>query len=66
MNWVRALAAAGATLTQAGARSAQVRTRCAWCDVLLHDGALINGKESHGICPQCAQTHFGTPIGRTQ
>lgn len=66
MNWIRALAQAGAILTQSGARVAKLRTLCAWCGVLLYDGALVNGRESHGICSACALVHFKTPVGRTQ
>lgn len=31
-----------------------IRTTCAWCHALICDGALVNGKESHGICKACA------------
>ena len=32
----------------------RIRTLCAWCGVLIHDGVLFQGKhESHGICPTC-------------
>lgn len=61
MNWVRQLGLAGATLTQTGARIARLRTVCAWCRKLMHDGAL---PESHGICPKCAKKHFPTPKGK--
>lgn len=33
-----------------------IRTICAWCGVLIHDGALTaDGHESHGACPKCAK-----------
>ena len=31
----------------------RIRTLCAWCGVLIHDGILFQGNESHGICPAC-------------
>jgi len=34
--------------------------RCAWCNVVIRPGRLtLDGKCSHGICPQCAVEHFG-------
>lgn len=30
-----------------------IRTLCAWCGVLIHDGVLFQGNESHGICRAC-------------
>jgi hypothetical protein len=31
----------------------RVRTRCAWCKALIHDGVLVDGRESHGACKAC-------------
>lgn len=31
----------------------RIRTLCAWCGVLIHDGVLFRGHESHGICKSC-------------
>lgn len=62
MNWraiLLDLEAAGATLTPDGRRMVErnppvIRTRCAWCKTLIHDGALTaDGKESHGACEPC-------------
>lgn len=40
---------------------APLRTRCAWCQQLIHDGVLTrDGHESHGICPACSKKHFPT------
>lgn len=39
---------------RAKANAQRIRTRCAWCQKLIHDGYLFQGKhESHGICPSC-------------
>lgn len=35
----------------------ELRTVCAWCSVLLHDGVL---PVSHGICTDCSERVFGS------
>ena len=50
----------GLKLTASGHRSlgrnpARLRTVCAWCAKLIHDGAL---PVSHGCCPTCVKKHF--------
>lgn len=30
-----------------------IRTLCSWCGCLIHDGALIDGRVSHGCCDAC-------------
>ena len=32
-----------------------VRTICAWCQKLLKEGVLIDGKVSHGCCENCKE-----------
>lgn len=55
----RALADAGLTMTEHGAKLAKVRTVCAWCRTLINDGPLgVEGHESHGICQSCERIHF--------
>lgn len=34
----------------------RLKTVCAWCSVLIHDGAL---PLSHGICAECREREFG-------
>jgi len=41
-----------------------VRTVCAWCKALIHDGVLVDGRESSGICPACSvkvRAQYGLP-----
>ena len=33
--------------------SALVRTVCTYCRALIHDGVLVDGRESHGACKAC-------------
>jgi hypothetical protein len=48
-----------------------VRTICAWCKRVLHDGILVHGNVSHGICsPPCPEAraygwndYFPVPLG---
>jgi len=32
-----------------------VKTICAYCHKLIKDGPLIDGRASHGCCPECAE-----------
>lgn len=32
-----------------------IRTICSWCLALIHDGALVDGRVSHGLCLTCAR-----------
>ena len=38
--------------------SVPVRTSCGWCKRLLSEGALLDGRESTGICLACKAIHF--------
>lgn len=61
-DFLRAAEPLGVKLSAAGHRELgrnpkRLRTLCAWCRKLIHNGAL---PESHGICPACAKKHFPT------
>lgn len=37
----------------------QIKTVCAWCNVLIHDGDDSKGL-SHGMCQACCQKEFSS------
>ena len=39
--------------TGPGPLAAAVRTACAWCQRLISEGALLDGRVSHGIYAGC-------------
>ena len=61
IQWVAALEAGGAKITDAGHRALgrnpeQLKQICAFCGALIRDGALTpEGHASHGACVPCAK-----------